>query len=336
MREPSRAIGAMIVLALLPAWLLAQNVDYAGTSTANFLKIGVGSRYVGLGDAGVSLVDDASAMFWNVGALGMLQHGSATFSSMTWLVDTRVTYVAAAVPLGFGTLGFDIDYFSSGDMEITTLQEQDGTGRYFNASDLQIGLGYSRQFTDRLSVGIKVKYIQERLAGTQAGSFAIDLGSVFVTNFLNNLRIGINLSNFGSRMQFDGRDLAVIFPVPDSPSNKEVPARLQTEPWEVPLFFRFGIATHVVRSDAASLQVAYDVFDSRDFRARHNVGAEITLAKLVSLRAGYRFNYSEAGASFGASVDLQRFYSKGLRFDYVASDMGRFDMIQQFSITAGF
>ena len=127
MRKSSRTIIILSLLVLLPGVTLAQGVDYAGTSVANFLKVGVGSRAVGLGDAAVSVVDDASAMFWNVGALGMLEHGSATFSTMEWLVDSRITYFAVAVPLSFGTLGLDLDFFSSGEMEMTTLQEQDGT-----------------------------------------------------------------------------------------------------------------------------------------------------------------------------------------------------------------
>ncbi len=36
-----------------------------GSSGAQFLKIGVGSKYQGSGEASVAFVDDAYAMYWN-------------------------------------------------------------------------------------------------------------------------------------------------------------------------------------------------------------------------------------------------------------------------------
>lgn len=336
LRNHLKIIITAILCASLPAFLYSQNVDYAGTSVANFLKIGVCGRASALGEAYVTQTRDAAGMFWNAGAIANIETGSAVFSTMKWLGTSQITYLAVTIPLAIGTLGIDLDYFSSGDMEITTLQLQDGTGRFFDASDMQLGFAYARSMTDRFSVGLKVKYIREQLAAANASAVAFDLGTIFITNFFNDLRIGMTLSNFGSKMRFDGRELTVIYPIPDSPSGKEVPAQLKTDEWELPLFFRAGISTDVVKSENVTLHAAYNILDSRDFKTRHQVGVEASLLNRLDVRGGYRFNYSEAGLSAGLGIDLPVLSGKSVTFDYAYIDFGRFKDLHQFTLGVKF
>jgi len=325
-----------VIIFVVTTPLLGQNVDYSGTSTSNFLKIGVGARAVAMGEAYVTMAEDAGSMFWNAGAIAALDQGSVTFSLINWLVDTKITYLAIVYPFRFGAVGLDIDYFSSGDMEMTTLYEQDGTGRYFSANDLQVGVAYARSMTDRFSVGVKIKYIREELANVSASAFAFDIGSVFTTSFFNNMKIGMTLSNFGNKMQFNGRDLNVIYSVPDSPSNKEVPALLKTEQWEIPLFFRFGASTDLIRRQNFNFLVCYNVLDSRDFKVRHNLGAELRVLNALSLRGGYKFNYSESSYTMGLGLNFSFLGANNLRLDYSYADYGRFSDVQQFSMGVQF
>lgn len=317
------------------AW--AQNVDYAGTSAANFLKIGINARTMAMGEAGITMSDDASAMFWNPGAISRIPRNSINLSTINWLVDTRVTYAAAILHAGvLGSFGLDFDYFSSGDIEETTLTQQDGTGRYFSASDYQIGLGFARNMTDRFSFGIKAKYIHERLSNVDASSFAFDLGAVFITSFLNDLRIAATLSNFGNRMKFSGRDLAVIYSVPGSPTGKEIPANLETLEWEIPLLFRFGLSDYLVKNEDFTLLGAFDILDSRDHETRFNAGAELGIYQTLYVRGGYKFNYDETSFSLGAGFNLQRILKWNAQLDYSYLDFGRFDPVNQFTLALAF
>lgn len=327
-----------IVLAgmVLTQIALSQNVDYAGTSVANFLKIGVGARAVAMGEAYVTESSDASSLYWNPGAISRIGHGNAVFSSIPWLVDTKITYLGVVLPLAIGTFGLDFHQFSSGDMEITTLQEQDGTRRFFDATDLQLGLTYSRALTDRFSVGMKFKYLKEDLAHVSANAFAFDIGSLFYTTFFNGMKVGMTLSNFGSKMTFEGRDLAVIYPIPGSPSNKEVPARMSTNSWDIPLFFRIGLSTYVLNNDAVQFLLSSSIIDARDAQTRYNLGTEVGIANLIFVRGGYRFNYSESTFSAGVGLDLSSTGIAGLRFDYSFADVGRFKTVQQFTLAVQF
>ncbi len=332
-----RAIGsialAILMLAVAGGVAHAQNVNYAGTSAANFLKISPISRNSAMGDAPLSAGSGAGGVMFNPASVAGMPEGSITISSMKWLVDTRISYLAASYPLSpVSTAAIDIDYFGTGDIDETTIAEQDGTGRVFNASDLMIGATYAVKLTDRFSAGAKVKVINENLSQAQATAFAADIGSTFRTNFLNELEINFVLSNFGSKMKFNGRDLEVLYTVPDSPTGKEVPARLKTESWELPLLFRLGLETDVLRIDNMRLHVAYQLLDSRDYQARHLVGAEFVYNDFVYLRGGFKPNWDEASWSAGFGLNIRMPNMGRVLFDYAATDWGVFGLVQQFGV----
>lgn len=313
-----------------------QNVDFSGTSAANFLKIGVGARITAMGDAAIASVSDATAMYWNVGAITRAEgNGSIAISSQDWLVDTRLSYIAAVMHFGsFGSLGLDLAYLDYGKIEETTIYDQDGTGRYFESNDVAIGLGYARSLTHNFSVGVKVKYISETLANVTASAFGFDVGAVFRTTFFNNnMRLAASLSNFGSKMRFEGRDLSVIYSIPDSPSNKQVPADLTTINWEIPLLFRFGISNYFVNNEDFTMLLGYDVLDSRDYEVRHNVGTELGYRNTFFVRGGYKFNYDEVDYSFGLGFNFADMLGYPVKLDYVYLNYGVFDALNQFTFS---
>ncbi|MCX8106719.1 MAG: PorV/PorQ family protein [Ignavibacterium album] len=314
----------------------AQGVNYVGTSVANFLKIGLSAKSVAVAEADITIADDASTLYLNPGSVSWLEKSSATFSYVQWLVQTNLSYFSIVLPTDYGNLGFDIAYFGSGDIKETTLLRQEGTGRVVSASDLSIGLVYAKNLTDRFSFGLKLKYLSENLASVSASTFAFDIGSVFVTSFLNNMKIGITLSNFGGSLRFEGNDLLVTQVVPGSTTNKQVPAILQTNSWNLPLLFRIGISTTALELDNYKLAINYLIVDSRDYDVRHNVGASFNIYDLVTLRGGYRFNYDEATFSAGIGIKTKTDFIGDLSLDYAYTDFGRLNGINQFTLSINF
>lgn len=335
-------MAIMLIVALLltfiPDNIQAQEVDYSGTSAANFLKIGVGARPMAMGDAAISTVTDPTAMYWNVAALTRIEDNfSIAISSMDWLVDTRNSYVASVLKIdGLGSFGVDLQYLDYGKIEETTVYDQNGTGRFFSANDFSFGLGYARALTDRFSFGVKVKYIQETIANASANGIALDVGAVFNTTFFdNNLWIAASLSNFGSKIKFNGRDLSVTYSVPGSPSGKQIPADLTTIEWEIPLLFRFGISNYFIKNENMSLLLSYDILDSRDYDVRHNLGTEISFMNTFFLRGGYKFNYDEVTYTVGAGLDFKSLLEYNIQLDYLYLDYGVFSSLNQFTIRMG-
>lgn len=314
-----------------------QETSQVGTSTANFLKIGVGSRAAALGDAFVAMANDASSLYWNPGGLGSIKQVEFLLQSNSWIADTDLHYLGLALPVGnVGTFGASVYSFTSGDIDETTLQQPEGTGRVVSASDIAIGASYARQLTDRFFAGMTVKYIGERLSRETASSFAVDIGSLFITNFLHEMRIGISLSNLGSRMLLSGPDMLVDHDLaPDLPTNKYADASLTTQDWDLPLIFRFGLATDIFRTGSSRLTTAFAVNDSRDFEQRYNVGAEYALTlfggQQVFLRTGYKGNYDEEDLTAGGGLNI-KLAGYNLGIDYAYAGAGRLGNTQRYSI----
>jgi hypothetical protein len=191
--------------ALLLVLLVPLYADFAklGTSGAQFLKIGVG-RGAAMGEAFVAVADDASATYWNPSGLGHIDKRLVSLHHNEWIADIRHDYLSIVLPLGgFGTMGISLTALTMGKMEVltvddpnTTVREDTGTGRYFNASDYCIGFSFGRMFTDRLSAGLSVKAVQQTVWDMSAAGVAADFGIHYNTGF-KGLRIAAAMSNFG-------------------------------------------------------------------------------------------------------------------------------------------
>ena len=337
-----RRIFLFILLLFLSIDLsIAQNttvssMEQIGTSMANFLKIGVGAREVAMGGAAVADCDNVASLFWNPGALDRMEKSEIIFQQTQWLVDTELYFLGAGVKLpAFGSIGVSINYFTSGDIEETTLTIPEGTGRTFTTYDMALGLTYSRNITERFSAGITIKYIQEELDLEKASTIAIDIGSVFETNFLNNLKIGMSLSNLGGRMKLAGSGLQVQYsPNPGYPT-KITTADLTTEEWDIPLCFRLGIASDVITTDNLRWRLVGEVMDSRDYIYRISLGSELAFLERYFLRGGYKFLYDEENFTLGGGVNLDFSWAQ-IRLDYAYANFGVFDNAQRFSLIFAF
>ena len=342
-RKNSKWSAGTIIPLFLIAFTIINGPEYAqgnnaGTSAANFLKIGVGARPMAMGDASTATINSPEAMYWNVAALTRIKSTFAlSVSTMDWLVGTRNSYVAASLNMGdVGIVGLDFQYLNYGKIEETTVYNQTGTGRYFSASDMAIGLGYARNLTDRFAFGFKFKYISENIADENANAFGFDISAIFKTTFFdNNLRLAASISNFGTSMQFSGSNLNVSYYVPDNPSNKVIPATLTTIQWDIPLLFRFGVSNYFINSDKWKLLVAYDILDSRDYGVRHNLGMELGFNNLIYFRGGYKFNYDEVSYTAGVGLDFSNILDQNLRLDYSYINYGVFNGLNQFTLNVG-
>jgi hypothetical protein len=298
---------------------------------ANFLKIEVGARAAAMGGAYVALADDISSLYWNPGGLGTLQSNEILIQTTNWILDTKMNFVGIGYQLGnFGVLGLSINSFSSGDIQETTILEPEGTESTYSASDIAAGISFGRQITDRFSAGLTLKYVSEQISTERASTVAIDIGSVFRTNFLNDMRIGFALSNLGGRMQMDGSGLMIRHIV--DPGAKQAPATLFTEPWDIPLLFRFGLATDIIKAENLRLTVASEIMDSRDFVDRFSMGGEIAVGEMLFLRGGYKTRYDEISLTLGAGLNLSLQSGLGLRIDYAYVDYGIFESTERYSL----
>jgi hypothetical protein len=108
----------------------------AGTSSATFLRIGVGARAVGMGESFVAVANDPSAIYWNPAGLASLQRRELAVSHVEWPADVSFSHLTLVLPsrrFG-GSIGLQLGVLAT-DIEETTEFQPFGTGRTFSYSD---------------------------------------------------------------------------------------------------------------------------------------------------------------------------------------------------------
>lgn len=335
---------ANIYLMLLLFFICSQNFypqsnSKTGTTAASFLEIGVGAAANGMGGAFVGRADDASALYWNVGGIAAHSQYEVILAHTDWIADTKFNYAGLILALGdFGNIGLSFTSLSMEDMKVRTVEQPEGTGEYFSAGDIAVGLSYARYFTDRFSVGITAKYIKQSIWHMSAAAFAIDAGTLFRTDLLGGMCIGAVLSNFGTPMRLEGRDARYFVRVDETKqgSNENIPVNIEMDSWDLPLYFQIGVSSPVVNSEDYKLTLAADAVVPNNDTQSLNVGAEFSFMDYFSLRGGYNSLFmqdAEGGLSLGVGVNSKMLLSTAsVYFDYAYRDFGRLTNVHNFSI----
>ncbi|MFA6004820.1 MAG: PorV/PorQ family protein [Elusimicrobiota bacterium] len=177
--------GAALALALAaPAQALNAR---AGTSGAQFLKLGAGARAGGMGDNFAALADDANAAYYDPAGLTQLmgtQLGGAHtvyFGGMSYSVLNLAVPFASDEDFSKHVLAAGIYHMSVGDIERRTSDSTDPTGK-FSASDGAYALSYAHALDHHLSLGVTGKYISQNIDSYNARTFAADAAVFYRVN----------------------------------------------------------------------------------------------------------------------------------------------------------
>ena len=281
-----------------------------GRTTFQFLKIGVGARQAALGSAGIAVVQDVNAVFWNPAGVTGIARVETSFSYTRWFAD--MNYVGGAVGGtwdGVGTVALSVAALNYGDIQEAVVggggSNDTRTGNTVTGGDLMAGLTLARRFTDRLSIGATTKLLRESLWDYSVTTYAFDVGTFYEMGY-NGLQLAMSLQNFGGSVSF----------LDDTATDRQ-------EGYDLPLVFRIGVATSLVGAQDAFVTagpghhvvLSAEAINTNDFSERLHVGLEYTFADLLALRGGYRMGYEEGNwaAGFGLAPELNGLQ---LRLDY--------------------
>ena len=328
----------ILAILLVASFAFAQEqVTKVGTTAAGFLNIDVGGRAVGMGGAFVSVADDATAMYWNPAGLANLRRNEAIFSYNNWIADISFNYAGIVLPLNWATIGANATFLTMGDMDRTTIDYPMGNGEKFSAGSYAFGLALAKALTDRFRIGFNFKYIHEYIYNSSATGFAFDVGTLFTTQF-NGLQIGMSISNFGTKMRMEGRDLLIQYDINPliAGNNENINAELKTDSYDLPLMFRVGVSMDVLKGRANSnLILAVDALHPNDDVGYVNLGAIYTFNEMFSLSAGYKTLFakdSQEGMSFGIGFDYPLFGKVDVLMNYAFHEFGVLKDVQQFTM----
>jgi hypothetical protein len=304
-------------------------VDKVGQAGCGFLDVAAGARAAGMGEAFTVLGQDPTALFYNPACMGEVEGNFALSAGGTqWIADINYYNLTGVYNTGvWGNFGFSIITPDYGEILGTRYDSIAGyveTGVY-HPHAFCAGLAYAREFTDKFTVGLHVKYVSQHLGWNRkatdvADSFAIvqneisalsyDFGLLFYPGF-KSFAFGMSVRNFSPRVAYE--DLG----------------------FELPLTFTLGVAMDVMdflgEYPDYSLNIAADGIHPRDWGEQYKVGAEFGYKDMIFLRAGWKFNCYSEGLTAGVGIS----YS-GVKIDYSYSKHDLYDFINRGSVGFAF
>jgi len=334
MEDRMKYLCFSIIIILIPTLLIAQENAKVGTAGAQFLEIGLSARAAGMGEAFVVAVDNSEAIFWNPGALALVEGNDISASYVKWpteIIYSGVTFAASIENIG--TFGFHLAGLKMGDMRVRTIFNPEGDGRMFTASQFCGGISFARFVTENFSVGGTFKYIREDFWDYTAQNWAVDIGTYYKTNF-RSLVLGMSILNFGPEMTFSGQ--FTDYGDPDEGGQQGDFEVKDFSNYPLPLTFRFGMAMYVYESEDLRVLTSIDTHKPNDNNQHMNAGFECTFMNMLIFRSGYKLAYDEGGFCFGAGFRYAIPGSFNIRLDYSYADLGLLDIAHRGSFGFSF
>ena len=337
------------------------DLSKVGTSAANFLKLPVGARALALGGGGIATIQDATALYWNPAGIGAIDRVTLAYNRAELYAGITHTFTGLVMPLGLNSrIGVSYIGLNSGEMEVTTVEEPQGTGEFFEVVNTAIGITFSQILTDRFTLGITGKWVQEKIQRAVANGIALDVGSTFNTGLLGT-RLGMAILNMGPKMQLDGPDLAFNRQLDDEPGELTAglnpAANLETLTYDLPLMFRMGVSIDLLggistfmTNDMNRVTALIDIEDANDQVARVGLSMEYAWNETIYARFGYRIR-GKLSEQLGARLQdrpreaFELGYGLGLntvvsgyaiQLDYGLAEYGDLGTVNQFFLSLGF
>ena len=154
----------IIILLIFLSVLPSQTINRYGSTAANFLEIGIGSANTAMGDAGVTFASGPTSAYWNPATLAFITRNENAFMMQPWILDINMIYAGSTIHLNrIGTFAIGITHMNYGDMEVTTMTQQDGTGELFVANEYSAVFTFSRKIVESFSFGASAKLISSKI-----------------------------------------------------------------------------------------------------------------------------------------------------------------------------
>lgn len=306
-----RKIESVLAIALISLILFCQSAKAAGTgtSTGEFLKLGIGARAAGLGGAYTAVCNDATSIYWNPAGLSSDLDYSFSVMHAVWIDKTYFDFIGYSQKIqNIGTVGMGVQYFNAG-----SIKETDETGLIqgaFTPKDVAVNLAWAREFW-RIPLGVNIKYINSQIKN-KASAISLDAG--LKLNFYDRLEVALVGQNLIGQLKY---------------VEEENP---------LPQTYKVGTRTYI----SANTFWALDIVKQRDRKLYYNFGIEygkkigVMEDKKVAVRTGYSTKTAGdieglSGLAVGFGLGLEKF-----DFDYAWTPYGDLGQTHRISVSYGF
>ena len=224
------AVLAVLAAAPARAWQ-----TLTGTTGAEFLRLGVGARALGMGEAYTAVADGPDAVYWNPAGLALMRRPELSYSRGELPAGLHHDFLSFAFPMRLiaGTGAVAVTRLT-GDRLYMTDNVNQSVGSFAPHSEAY-SFAYAHDFSDNsltersrdyfqeswnlprverpyddakepwtgdIAAGMAVKGISESLGTRSASSFAVDFGGLFRPSDLPELTVAGSFRNLGEKIRF--------------------------------------------------------------------------------------------------------------------------------------
>lgn len=313
MRKEFKIIAVFLFFLVSGIRYPGQGIAGTGKTGAEFLLIGDGARSAGMANAYTAMSRNSESVYWNPAGISKIIGSEISGMHSEWLDDLRYETVSYCRNIGrkAGAIGFNSSYLHTGEFTGRNLAGKETEN--FRAYDLAAALSYGNKVSNKLSLGVNVKYIQQKIENESARGVAFDFGSLYEAT--EKITLGFSLKNLGPPMKF------------------------VKEEFSLPLSITLGGAYKIMHSLSLALDVKYQPIDKE---VNFSLGTEYFPVAPIALRGGYLIkalqtasgaegigNFSGLGAGVG-------FKLRNYQMDYAFTPFGELGDTHRFSFSVGF
>ena len=233
--------------------LFAQDSINVVTTAVPMLRISPDARAGGMGDLGIATTPDANASFWNQAKIPFAEKPSAIGLTYTpWLRDLGLNDVYIVTAAGYHqfadrqAVSASLRYFNLGTIQFTDFAGNDLQS--FRPREWALDAGYSRGLSEKLGVGVALRFIYSNLANGNTNGVTYKPGTAaagdisFYYNGLSQagkgITAGLVMSNLGSKISYTN----------DARGRDYIPANLG-----------LGFMYHAVLDETSKLSIGMDL-----------------------------------------------------------------------------
>lgn len=312
--------------------VFAGNPDRVGQAGGNQLLMNPWSRSSGWNMSNIATVKGVEAMQFNAAGILSAYNTEVAFSRSSWF-GNQVSVNA----LGFtqsvgkdssGAIGLTIQSFDFGDITRTTVDLPDGIGTY-GVQMLNLGFGYTKNFSDRINGGFLIRGISEGISNAKAQGICLDAGIQYQAGDFNEIKFGVALKNIGPKLTTKGDGLSLRA----SPDGTDLEQTLQqrSADFELPSILLIGASYDYLMGKNNRLTFAGTFVSNAFDKDQGAFGLEYSLNNKFMFRGGYAlssgqftkdvsqtFSYSgpSAGATFGVPFGKDGSHVFNLDYSY--------------------
>ncbi len=254
-----------------------------GDSGALFLRLGVGARASGMGEAFVAVAEDASSVYWNPAAMSAVLGTELMFTHNEYFQSIRLEQLFLSHETDFGTFGLGFTGLYMDEMDRYENVPSEVPLGTFSAHDVSFTLAFSRYVIPNLSIGAAVKPVYQKIDETTASGVAFDIGIYHISR-IPGVKFAAVVANVGKPLAFVEEEFAL-------PRMIKIGGSLERH-------------VRVLRGD---ILATLDVVFPNDGSTKQHIGAEYGYSRQLFLRAGYKGGYDSQGATFGLGVRYRQF-----------------------------